>query len=48
MLDNNEYRGFTHALKRIYTEEGFLGLYRGYSAYLLAVRAIKIRVIIFV
>ena len=37
MLDNNEYKGFRHAFKRIYSEEGVLGFYRGYSAYMLGV-----------
>lgn len=37
MLKNDEYRGFTHAVKRIYAEEGVIAFYRGYNAYMLAV-----------
>ena len=37
ILKNDEYKGFFNAMKRIYSEEGFLALYRGYFAYMLAV-----------
>jgi len=37
LLKNDEYKGFFNALKRIYSEEGFLAFYRGYNAYILAV-----------
>lgn len=37
LLKNDEYKGFFNALKRIYSEEGFISFYRGYSAYMLAV-----------
>jgi hypothetical protein len=37
LLSNNEYRGFFHACKRIYAEEGAIAFYRGYIAYILAV-----------
>ena len=32
------YIGMTHALGLTYREEGIKGLYRGYAAYLIAVR----------
>jgi len=38
MLDMNEYKGFFNCTKRIAKEEGFMGFYKGYSAYLLAVK----------
>jgi hypothetical protein len=37
LLDNKEYKGFFNALNRVVREEGFFALYRGYSAYMLAV-----------
>jgi hypothetical protein len=37
LLPNNEYRGFFHACKRIFTEEGAIAFYRGSIAYILAV-----------
>jgi hypothetical protein len=40
LLGNKEYKGFFNAMSRIIREEGFFALYRGYSAYLLAVSAL--------
>lgn len=37
-LKNDEYKGFFNACKRIYSEEGFMAFYRGYNAYMLAVK----------
>ncbi|CDW89215.1 UNKNOWN [Stylonychia lemnae] len=37
LLKNNEYSGFFNAMKRIYSEEGALAFYRGYSAHILAI-----------
>ena len=38
MLPNEEYRGIFSACKRIWAEEGPLAFYRGYWAYILAVK----------
>jgi len=38
LLGNSEYRGIFEAMKKIFNEEGFLAFYRGYSAYMIAVR----------
>jgi hypothetical protein len=37
LLSNTEYKGFFHACKRIFAEEGAIAFYRGYIAYILAV-----------
>ena len=37
LLAHDEYRGFFHACKRIWAEEGPLAFYRGYLAYILAI-----------
>jgi len=37
-LKNDEYKSFFNAMRRIYSEEGGLAFYRGYMAYMLAVR----------
>jgi len=38
LLRNDEYKGIFNAASRIVKEEGFTALYRGYFAYILAVR----------
>ena len=40
MLRHDEYKGILNAGRRIVSEEGFFALYRGYTAYILAVRLI--------
>ena len=37
LYPQGEYRGFLHACKRIWAEEGPLAFYRGYLAYILAI-----------
>ena len=37
LLRNDEYKGFFNCLRRIVSEEGPLSLYRGYTAYMLAI-----------
>lgn len=37
-IANDEYRGFFDAVRKIYSQEGVTALYRGYFAYMLAVR----------
>eukprot|EP00347_Sterkiella_histriomuscorum_P016067 403354614 len=37
LLKNDEYKGFFNAVKKIYSQEGFLAFYRGYFAYMLAI-----------
>ena len=41
LLRNDEYKGIFNAGSRIIKEEGFFALYRGYFAYMLAVRLFK-------
>jgi len=37
MLKENEFKGFWSCMKRTVKEEGARGLFRGYSAYMLAI-----------
>lgn len=37
-LKSDEYRGFFDAFKKIYREEGALSFYRGFNAYIIAVK----------
>ena len=45
-MRHDEYKGILNAGKRIFVEEGITGLYRGYLAYILAVRLAYILTII--
>jgi hypothetical protein len=45
LLSNTEYKGFFHACKRIFAEEGPLAFYRGYIAYILAVMDFCLKII---
>lgn len=45
MLGDKEYKGIIDAVKRIFKEEGAIAFYRGYMAYILAVKLLNKRCI---